>query len=236
MTIGGNGSVGEPVPGQSHRVGAVAAIVLAGGSGRRMFPGSESGGDKPLLAVGGRPLIAHVLERVRPQVMALAVAVRGDPARFARRDRALDGIALVSDPAGESDGGGLGPLAGLLAGMEWARAEAPYCPLLLSVPADVPFIPRDVAGRLAAHMQAIETDVLMVRSRGRLHPAVALWSTELLPDLRRALLEDGIRKVEDFARRHSVAELDWDKGGSDPFFNVNTPAELAEADRLLGKV
>jgi len=215
------------------RVGAVAAVELAGGAGRRMFPNHESGGEKSLLALAGRPLIAHVVQRVKPQVYDLVIATRGDARRLAIDDPALAGVPIVHDTASETDGKGMGPLAGLLAGMEWARKEAPYCPLLLSVPADVPFIPWDLAARLAAHLQAIESDVLMVRSRGRLHPAVALWSTELLADLRRAVLEEGVRKVEDFAQRHKHADLAWHRGGADPFLNLNTPADLARAQRRV---
>jgi molybdopterin-guanine dinucleotide biosynthesis protein A len=214
------------------RVGAVAAVILAGGAGRRMFPHTETGGDKPLALLGGKPLLAHVVQSIKPQVYDLAIAVRGE-ARLPASDPALAGIAIVKDPGSEREGRGMGPLAGLLAGMEWARQEAPYCPLLLSVPADVPFLPHDLAARLAAHMQAIESDVLMVRSRGQLHPAVALWSTELLADLRRAVLEEGVRKVEDFADRHARDELVWHRGGPDPFLNVNTPADLARAERRL---
>lgn len=217
------------------RVGAVAAVILAGGAGRRMFPHTESGGDKPLALLGGRPLLAHVTQSLKSQVYDLAIAVRGK-ARLPTSDPALAGIAIVKDPGSERDGSGMGPLAGLLAGMEWARKEAPYCPLLLSVPADVPFLPHDLAARLAAHMQAIESDVLMVRSRGQLHPAVALWSTELLADLRRAVLEQGVRKVEDFADRHIRGELVWHLPGPDPFLNVNTPADLARAERRLARL
>jgi len=214
------------------RVGAVAAVVLAGGNGRRMFPSSATGGDKPLLRLGGRPMVAHVVERLRPQVFALAIAARGDAERFGG-DPALAGLPVVADPALASDGGGLGPLAGLLAGMAWARQAAPYCPLLLSAPADVPFLPRDLAARLAAHMQAIETDVLMVRAAGRAHPAIALWNTELLDDLRRAVLEEGVRKVEAFAARHRNACLDWPRDRADAFLNVNAPEDLDRAQARL---
>ncbi len=214
------------------RVGAVAAVVLAGGAGRRMFPSDSAGGDKPLLPLGDRPMIAHVVERLRPQVFALAIATRGNADRFGG-DPALVGLPVVVDPGQGADGEGLGPLAGLLAGMAWARQAAPYCPLLLSAPADVPFLPRDLAARLAAHMQAIETDVLMVRAGGRAHPAIALWNTELLDDLRRAVLEEGVRKVEAFAARHANACLDWPRGGGDAFLNVNAPGDLARARARL---
>jgi molybdopterin-guanine dinucleotide biosynthesis protein A len=223
------GAAGEV---RGPRVGAVAAVVLAGGAGRRMF--ADAAGDKALIKLGGRPLLAHVVERIKPQVYDLVISARGQT-RTARSDPALSGIDVVQDAKSESDGTGMGPLAGLLAGMEWARKEAPYCPLLLSVPSDVPFLPHDLAARLAAHLQAIESDVLMVRSRGQLHPAVALWSTELLADLRKAVLEEGVRKVEDFARRHKTADLPWHRGGSDPFLNINTPADLAQAERRLAR-
>lgn len=217
------------------RVGAVAGIVLAGGAGRRLFPESEEGGDKPLVRLAGRPMIAHVVERLRPQVYDMAIAARDNARRLAAADPSIATLAVVKDKSSESDGRGMGPLAGLLAGMEWARREAPYCPLLLTVPADVPFFPHDLAARMAAHLQAIEADVLMMRSRGRLHPTVALWSTELLTDLRRAVLEEGVRKVEDFTRRHKHGELIWHLRGPDPFLNVNTPADLARAERRFSR-
>ena len=126
---------------------------------------------------------------------------------------------------------GLGPLAGILAGMEWAAAHHPHAGWILTAPADVPFLPLDLTVRLCGHMHVPEPDVLMVRHGRRREHTIAVWSVKLAADLRRALLEEGVRRVEEFARRYAFAELVW-PGGAASFLNVNTPAEFAKATRL----
>jgi len=212
------------------RSGAVVGVVLAGGEGRRMGPGPL----KPLRPLGGRPMVAHVVERLRPQVMDLVVVANDPEPAF----RALD-VPTIADPpdirrAARREGRRLGPLAGVLAGMEWARRHHPHAGWILTAPADVPFLPLDLTVRLCGLMHVPEPDVLMVRHGRRREHTLAIWSVKLAPDLRRALLEEGVRRVEEFARRYVFEELAWPGGGA-PFLNVNTPAELSAAARRLGR-
>ena len=213
----------------SVRAGALVGVVLAGGEGRRMGPGVP----KPLRRLGGRPMVAHVVERLRPQVMDLVV-VANDPLPGLRALK----VPVIPDPpdvlrAAEREGRRLGPLAGILAGMEWARAHHPHVGWILTAPADVPFLPLDLTVRLCGYMHGPEPDVLMVRHGGRREHTLAVWSVRLAADLRRAILEEGMRRVEEFACRHAFAELVW-PGGAAPFLNVNTPADLSAAARRLG--
>ncbi|MDP1750113.1 MAG: molybdenum cofactor guanylyltransferase [Reyranella sp.] len=214
------------------RSGALVGVVLAGGEGKRMGPGPL----KPLRRLAGRPMVAHVVERLRPQVMDLVVIANEPAAAF----RALK-VAVIADPADiqraakREDGGKgrkLGPLAGILAGMEWAKAHHPHAGWILTAPADVPFLPLDLTVRLCGHMHVPEPDVLMVRHGRRREHTIAVWSVKLAADLRHAVLEEGVRRVEEFARRYNFAELIW-PGGAEPFLNVNTPAEFAKAERRL---
>lgn len=209
------------------RVGGMAGVVLAGGQGRRLFPDSASGGDKALAPLAGRSLLAHAVERLRPQVFALAVSANGDPARFADY-----GLPILPDTIPAAAGRSPGPLAGILAGMEWARQAAPYCPWLLSVPVDVPLLPPDLAARLAGKLQECEADILVIEAGGRRHHAIAVWSVGLAGELRQALEVEGVRRVEEFARRHKLEALRW-PGRGEPFLNVNTPGDLARAAEVL---
>lgn len=213
------------------RSGAVVGVVLAGGEGRRMGPGAL----KPLRLLAGRPLVAHVVDRLRPQVMDLVI-VANDPAP---EFRALD-VPVIPDPAdiqeaAQREGRRLGPLAGILAGMEWALEHHPHCGWILTAPADVPFLPLDLTVRLCGLMHVPEPDVLMVRHGKRREHTLAIWSVKLAADLRRAILEEGMRRVETFAQRYAFEELVW-PGNAAPFLNVNTPAELSEAMRRLERV
>lgn len=212
------------------RSGAVVGVVLAGGEGRRMGPGPL----KPLRRLGGRTMLEHVVERLRPQVMDLVV-VANDAAVDARDL----GVAVIADPpevqqAAEREGRRLGPLAGILAGMEWARRAHPHAGWILTAPADVPFLPLDLTVRLCGHLHVPEPDVLMVRHAGRREHTLGIWSVQLAPQLRRALLEEGMRRVETFAARHVLAELAW-PGERDAFLNVNTPEHLSEAEDRLAR-
>ena len=197
--------------GQSRLIG----VLLAGGRSSRM-----GGGDKGLLPLGGRPLLAHVADRAQAQVDRLVLNANGDPARFA----AL-GLEVAPDTVPDF----AGPLAGVLAALEWARDRAPDARFVVSFPADSPFLPRDLASRLLG----LGAPLARARSGGRAHPAAGLWSVALADDLRRALVEDGVRKIEAWTARHACAEAEWPLEPADPFFNVNTPADLAEAERLL---
>jgi molybdopterin-guanine dinucleotide biosynthesis protein A len=194
----------------------VAGVLLAGGLSRRM-----GGGDKTLKPLGGRPVLAHVIDRVRPQVAALALNANGDPARFAEY-----GLPVVADTVE----GFAGPLAGVLAGLDWAARAAPECRWLLSAPTDAPFLPKDLAERLVA--ASARAEVVVAASGGRSHPVAALWAMSLREALRAALAR-GIRKVEDFTRDHSLATVEFPTEPVDPFFNLNRLEDLDEAERLL---
>jgi molybdopterin-guanine dinucleotide biosynthesis protein A len=207
------------------RVGALVGAVLAGGEGRRLGPGVE----KPFRRLYGKPLIGHALDRLRPQVAGLVISAHGDPARFARF-----GVPVVSDTvAADADGRRPGPLAGVLAAMDWARRTHPFSPWLLTVPVDVPFLPLDLTAYLAGHMHVPEAEILVVRYRGRVHHAIAVWSMTLLADLHRAVVDAGTRSIERFAASRETAVLDWPRRHSDPFLNINTPADWARAEARL---
>lgn len=212
------------------RSGALVGVVLAGGEGRRMGEGVK----KPLRLLDGKPMVAHVVERLRPQVMDLVVVANDPDPAFARL-----GVPVVADPpdvrsAADREGRRLGPLAGVLAGMEWALEHHPHAGWILTAPADVPFLPLDLTVRLCGHLHVPEPDVLVVRHGGHREPSLAVWSVKLVDDLRRALLEEGVRRVGQFAERHAAAELAW-PGDAAAFMNVNTPEELSAAEARLAR-
>lgn len=189
-------------------------MILAGGQSRRM-----GGGDKCLLPLGGKPVLGHVIDRLRPQVAALALNANGDAARFARFK-----LPVVADDAADF----AGPLAGILAALDWARRTYPSALAVLTVPADTPFLPPDLAAQLtAAGAPAV------ARSAGRIHPVVGLWPLDLEPGLRMALRKEGLRKVEEWTVRLGPAVVDFATAPIDPFFNINTPEDLGRAEALV---
>lgn len=207
---------------------AVTGTVLAGGLSRRMFEAEGRSGDKGLLPLGAVSMIEQVIARVRPQTTALVLNANGDPARFAKL-----GLPVVADPVE----GFVGPLAGVLAGMRWTATHHPAATHTLSVSSDAPFLPADLAVRLANACAERQTAVAMARSNDGLHPVIGLWPVALADDLERAL-RDGVRKVLDWTDRHGTIPVHFDDvvvgdRRIDPFFNANTPDDLAEARRLL---
>ena len=199
--------------------GEVVGLLLAGGLARRM-----GGGDKCLRLLAGRPILAHIVERLAPQTKYLMLNANGDPTRFAGFHLAI---------AADSVAGFAGPLAGVLAGLDWAAEHAPECSLVLSVPTDAPFLPHDLASRLHAARAAEGADIALAASNGQQHPVVGLWPVALRHDLRRALVKEGIRKVNIWTARYRVALVDFAIDRIDPFFNANRPEDLAEAEALM---
>jgi molybdopterin-guanine dinucleotide biosynthesis protein A len=197
----------------------VVGVLLAGGQARRM-----GGGDKCLRPLGGRTILEHVIERVRPQVAALVLNANGDPARFAHI-----GLPVAPDVIG----GFAGPLAGVLTGMEWARTHRPDCPWIATIATDTPFFPTDLVGRLLGAIEREGTDLACAASGGRAHPVFGLWPVRLADDLRAAMTDHGMRKVDVWTARHRLAEVPFPADEIDPFFNTNRPEDLAEAERLL---
>ena len=213
------------------RSGALVGVVLAGGEGRRMGEGVT----KPLRLLGGKPMVAHVVERLRPQVMDLVV-VANDPDPAFRRL----GVPVIPDPpdiqrAAKREGRRLGPLAGILAGMEWALKHHPHAGWILTAPADVPFLPLDLTVRLCGHMHVPEPDVLVIRHGRHREPSLGVWSVKLVDDLRRAILEEGMRRVGQFARAPCPRPSWPGRATRRPFVNVNTPEELSAAEARLAR-
>jgi molybdopterin-guanine dinucleotide biosynthesis protein A len=182
------------------------------------------GGDKALRLLGGIPLLDRIIERLRPQVDALVLNANGDPARFARY-----GLPVVAD----SVSGFVGPLAGVLAGLDWAASLRPDCPYIVSVAADAPFLPIDLVARLVGGLDAAHADLACAASGGRAHPVFGLWPVRLRENLRRAVADEGIRKVDLWTGRHRLATVSFADQPVDPFFNANRPEDFEVAEGLL---
>lgn len=195
----------------------VAGVILAGGLGRRI------GGGKAFRAFAGRTLIARVIDRLEPQVEPLALNVNDDPAGYA-----AFGLPLIADDAA----GGEGPLAGILAALDWGGRLQPPADFVVTAPIDTPFLPPDLVQSLLAGREAAEADLAVARSAGRIHPVIALARPQLAAQLRRVLVIDGVRKVETWLGRLNAAAVDFPDHPFDPFFNVNSPADLATATEM----
>jgi molybdopterin-guanine dinucleotide biosynthesis protein A len=200
---------------------ATLGVVLAGGLARRM-----GGGDKAGILLGGATMLERVLARLEPQCRGLILNANGDPARFA-----ATGLAVVADGVPDYPG----PLAGILAGLDWAASHTPDIAWVVSVPSDCPFLPRDLVARLHLARSEAGTPLACAQSGGRRHPVVALWPVALREELRHALVHDNVRKVEEWAARCGVGVADWPDTPVDPFFNVNTPEDVATANRIAAQ-
>ena len=197
-------------------------VILAGGQARRMAgytQGPAGDGDKALLDLDGQPLLAHVMERLAPQVDALVLNANGDPARF-------DGFNLPV--IADSLAGAAGPLAGVLAAFEWALAQDRPFEAVVTVPGDSPFLPRDMVARLR---EAGQGQAAIAASAGRNHPVFGLFPLDLADDLR-GFLSSGGRKVGAWTDRIGAIAAPFEARPINPFFNINTPDDLAEATRL----
>jgi molybdenum cofactor guanylyltransferase len=197
----------------------VMAVVLAGGLARRM-----GGGDKCLKLLAGRPILAHVLERLDGQAERILLNANGDVTRFASW-----GMPVATDVVS----GFGGPLVGVLTALEWAATHAPEITDVVSVPADGPFLPRDLVRRLVDARNGAGAELARVASNGQPNPVVALWPVALAGELRDALVLEGVAKVDAWTARHRLATVEFEAAQIDPFFNANTEEDLIEADRLL---
>jgi molybdenum cofactor guanylyltransferase len=193
-------------------------LVLAGGLARRM-----GGGDKALIQIGGVAILDRALDRLGNGCERIVLNANDDPARFARF-----GLPVVAD----SIAGFAGPLAGILAGLDWAATNAPGTEWLVSVPGDCPFLPGDLVERLHAVRAEQARPLACARSGEWRHPVVGLWPVGLREDLRHALVTEGLRKIEVWTTRHGVAIAAWPDQPFDPFFNVNTPEDAAMANHI----
>jgi molybdopterin-guanine dinucleotide biosynthesis protein A len=197
---------------------ATLGVVLAGGLARRM-----GGGDKSMRRIGGRTILDHVLERLAPQCDGVVLNANGDPARFARF-----GIPVVADTVENYPG----PLAGVLAALDWTAASRPGIEWVVSVAGDCPFLPRDLVDCLHRARVAHEADLAVAASGDQTHPVIGLWKVALRSALRHALVDEDIRKIDRWTARYRLATVSWPAEPVDPFFNANTVEDLAEAERL----
>jgi molybdenum cofactor guanylyltransferase len=196
---------------------AVYGLILAGGLARRM-----GGGDKALIRIGDKTILERAIATLAPQCAGLLLNANGELARFARF-----GLPVARDEV-ESFAG---PLAGILAGLDWVARNAPSIACVASAPGDCPFLPPDLVARLDAARTASGLALACARSGDRTHPVVGLWPVALREDLRRAL-GAGMRKIDAWTATYGVAAAEWPVEPVDPFFNVNTPEDVAEAERM----
>ncbi len=200
---------------------AAAGVILAGGLARRM-----GGRPKAFVEVAGRALVDHVIGRLAPQVTALALNANADRERLANR-----GLPVIADTVE----GFAGPLAGVLAGMLWARREVPGVRWLVSVAVDTPFFPTDLTSRFLQAVEAEGAELACAASGGRTHPVFGLWPVALAEDLERALVEEDLRKIDLFTARYRLATVTFDTGAGDPFFNINRPEDVERAEAMAAR-
>ncbi len=196
-------------------------VLLAGGLARRM-----GGGDKPLRTLGGKPILDHVVARARPQVADLLLNVNGDPARFAAY-----GLPTAVDVID----GHAGPLVGVLTGMEWARKAHPGAKWLASFATDAPFFPATLVQDLHRAVETQGAEIACAQSADRTHPVFALWPVALADDLRAAMTQEDMRKIDAWTARYPIVHVDFPTDPFDPFFNINKPENLAEAETLFAE-
>lgn len=202
-------------------VSSVAGVLLAGGLSRRM-----GGGDKCLRMLGGRTILGRIVDRVRPQVSHLVLNANGDPARFSDY-----GLPVIEDTVS----GYAGPLAGVLTGLEWVAREHPDCEWLASFPTDAPFLPEDLVARMLDAIAESDGDMACAASDGRSHPVVGLWPVRLAADLRQAMVEEEVRKVDVWTARYRLVTVGFGVDPIDPFFNTNRPDDLRAAQALIDR-
>jgi molybdenum cofactor guanylyltransferase len=193
-------------------------VLLAGGLARRM-----GGGDKPMRQIAGRTILDRVIARLEPQCEELILNANGDPARFA-----TFGLPVIADTVENFPG----PLAGILAALDWAAANRPEVLWVLSAAADCPFLPRDLLARLHHACAEQNAQLAVAASGGQSHPVIGLWSVALREELRHTLVVEDMRKIDRWTARFRLATVTWPAQPLDPFFNANTMDDIAEAERL----
>lgn len=196
----------------------VPGVLLAGGLARRM-----GGGDKPMRTIAGRTILERVIARLAPQCESLILNANGDPARFA-----AFGLPVIADTVKDFPG----PLAGILAALDWAAANRPEVKFVFSAAADCPFLPRDLVSRLHEALTEQNAQLAVAASDGQTHPVIGLWNVGLRDELRHSLVVEDIRKIDRWTARYKLATVSWPTTPLDPFFNANTVEDIAAAERL----
>ncbi len=197
----------------------VLGVLLAGGLARRM-----GGGDKCLKMLSGKTLLATAIERASGQVDVLVLNASGDPARFSGF-----GLPVVADVIENY----AGPLAGVLTAMEWAAGNMADVEWVATFATDAPFFPMDMVARLMAEIETSGAEMACATSNGRSHPVFALWPVRLATDLRRAMIDEEMRKIDRWTARYKLAQVDFPLDPVDPFTNINTPEDLSMAERII---
>ncbi|NQV55776.1 MAG: molybdenum cofactor guanylyltransferase MobA [Rhodospirillales bacterium] len=197
-------------------------VILAGGLARRM-----GGGDKCFRPLAGRVVLDWIVERAGAQCSPLIINANGDAARFDKY-----GLAVIADEVE----GFAGPLAGILAAMDWCRLNHPDITWIASFPADAPFIPMDFVSRCREAAGARSAELVTAKSGGRTHPVCGLWNVTLADDLRRALIDEDIRKIDLWTARYNLAEVAFEIDPFDPFYNINQAEDLAEAEEIAKRL
>src|SRR5450432_1326853 len=197
---------------------ATPGVLLAGGLARRM-----GGGDKPMRQIAGRTILERVIARLKPQCDGLILNANGDPARFASF-----GLPVIADTVENFPG----PLAGILAALDWAATNRPDVAWVLSAAADCPFLPRDLVARLHGALRDENAQLAVAASDGQSHPVIGLWSVARREELRHALVVEDIRKIDRWTARYKLATVEWPAEPLDPFFNANTMDDIEAAERL----
>ena len=198
-----------------------AVILLAGGQARRM-----GGGDKNLMMLAGKPLLQHVLDRVDFDERPVMINANGDSSRYSEfglpvHEDVIDGFA--------------GPLAGILTGLEWVATNHPECTHMISLATDAPFLPFDLIARLEVGLNAridFGAEIAQAMSFTRRHPVFAIWPVALTAALRHGLIDDGLRKIDDFTDRHKCITVEF-TGEPDPFMNLNRPDDFDLAQQFV---
>ena len=197
----------------------IVGVLLAGGLSRRM-----GGGDKNLLQLDGQSILSRAIDRVKPQVQTLILNANGDADRFSEY-----GLPVVKDVID----GFAGPLAGILTGLEWASEQVPECQWVATFATDAPFVPENLVQKLLQAIEAEGAEMACAMSKGRTHPPFALWPVRLKEDLRQAMIDEEMRKIDLWTARYRIVHVPFDEAGIDPFFNINKPDHLSEAERFL---
>ena len=196
----------------------IPGVLLAGGLARRM-----GGGDKPMRIIAGKTILERVIGRLETQCSGLILNANGNPARFAQF-----GLPVIADSVADFPG----PLAGILAGLDWMATNRPGVSWMLSAAGDCPFLPRNLVARLDQERRQQSAELAVAASGDQTHPVIGLWSVALREELRQALVVEGIRKIDRWTSRYPLATVTWPTTPFDPFFNANTIEDITEAERL----
>ncbi|ORU93404.1 MAG: molybdenum cofactor guanylyltransferase MobA [Cycloclasticus sp. symbiont of Bathymodiolus heckerae] len=204
-----------------YKTNEIIAVILSGGLSRRM-----ANQDKALLQLNSKPLFEYVLDNITSQCETVIINSNREDNLFEHYQ-----LPIIKD----SLDGFLGPLAGILTAMEWVKENSPQTLWIVSVPVDTPFLPNNLVSQLYQSTQENKSLLACPVSNGRTHPVIGLWSIALIDDLRTALKDEGLRKIDKWTARYNISQQIFNYENIDPFFNINCDDDLVEAEKLLNK-